>query len=117
MAKNHIKSIIISYDKLSDELKAKLSEKYPEGYRNFVIKYPKPNGDFFYAVSLETGDTNYLVKVDVRVDSVFSEQEFEKEYFNLEGEEPDFIKEEVEEDIDTVDESSFRDDVDLDPEE
>ena len=33
-----------------------------------IIKVDKPDGSFFYAVSLEVPDAIYLVKVDVKID-------------------------------------------------
>lgn len=59
---------IISFDKMSPEIKALFESRYPDGYSDFVTRYPKPNGDSFYAVSLYTEDADYLVKVDVDVD-------------------------------------------------
>ena len=59
---------IISYDKMSPEVRALFEAKYPDGYADFVNRYPKPNGESFYAVSLYTEDADYLIKVDVDVD-------------------------------------------------
>lgn len=59
---------IISFEKMSPEIKALFDARYPDGYSDFVNRYPKPNGDCFYAVSLYTDDADYLVKVDVDVD-------------------------------------------------
>ena len=46
-------------------------EKYPRGYADYmgeVFKVEKPDGSFFYAISLEVPDAIYLVKVDVKID-------------------------------------------------
>lgn len=59
---------IISYEKMTPEVRALFEEKYANGYEDFVTRYPKPNGDYFFAVSLSTEDTDYLVKVEVKVD-------------------------------------------------
>ena len=39
----------------------------------------KPNSDFFYAITVDTADASYLVKVDVKIDNL-TEEEFEKEF-------------------------------------
>ncbi|HEX3006542.1 MAG TPA: hypothetical protein VHO90_02895 [Bacteroidales bacterium] len=49
------------------------------GYNDYVIKVTKPNNDFFYAVTVDTEDASYLVKVDVKIDNL-TEEEFEKEF-------------------------------------
>ena len=56
---------------MSPELAAAFKEKYPKGYADYmgdIFKVDKPNGDFFYAVSIEIPEAIYLVKIDVKVD-------------------------------------------------
>ncbi len=79
------KSLIVSYDKLTTDLKMLLNEQYPEGYQNYVTRYPKPNGDVFFAVRLDTPDVNYLVKVDVKIDNVFTDSDFDKHFLGDTG--------------------------------
>ena len=65
------KRSVISYANLSPDLLSALKEKYPRGYADYmgdIIKVDKPDGSFFYAVSLEVPDAIYLVKVDVKID-------------------------------------------------
>ncbi len=62
---------VISYANLSHDLMAAFKEKYPRGYADYmgeVFKVDKPDGSFFYAISLEVPDAIYLVKVDVKID-------------------------------------------------
>ena len=62
---------VVSYVNLSPELLAAFKEKYPKGYADYmeeVFKVEKPDGTFFYAISLEVPDAIYLVKVDVKID-------------------------------------------------
>ena len=62
---------VVSYANLSPELLAAFKEKYPKGYADYmeeVFKVEKPDGTFFYAISLEVPDAIYLVKVDVKID-------------------------------------------------
>lgn len=74
---------VISYEKMSDELAVVFNETFPtsQDVLDAVIKYPKPDGTSFYAVTLEVEDAIYLVKIDVKVDDV---EDIEKW---LEGEE------------------------------
>lgn len=65
------KRSVVSYANLTPELLAALKEKYPKGYTDYmgdIIKVDKPDGSFFYAVSIEVPDAIYLVKVDVKID-------------------------------------------------
>jgi len=62
---------VVSHANLSPELLAAFKEKYPKGYADYmeeVFKVDKPDGTFFYAISLEVPDAIYLVKVDVKID-------------------------------------------------
>ena len=66
---------VVSYEKmpLKPELAAAFAEKYPHGladYLNDLVKYPKPDGTFFYAVTIEVPDAIYLVKINVKVDDL-----------------------------------------------
>jgi hypothetical protein len=75
------KRIVTSLDKLSPEIKKLISEKYPFGWSNNVVRINKPSGDFFYAIPLETSDVSYMIKVPVKVDSKADlEKEEEKAY-------------------------------------
>lgn len=56
---------------MSDELAAAFAEKYPKGYSDYfpdLVKYPKPDGTSFYAVTVETEEAIYLVKIKVKTD-------------------------------------------------
>lgn len=63
---------VVSYEKLDDALRAAFDEKYPKGLVDYLPdanRYDKPDGTFFYAVSIETEDTIALVKVNVNIDA------------------------------------------------
>ena len=64
------KRLIVSIDRLPDEVLKAIQKKYPDGYTDYVIKVPKVNNDYFYAITVDTDDISYLVKVNVKVDSV-----------------------------------------------
>jgi hypothetical protein len=64
------KKVIIHYNNLPPEVLEALKEKYPDGHQHHIFKVTKPNSDFFYAVTLDTKDTSYLIKVDVKIDNI-----------------------------------------------
>ncbi len=71
---------VVSYKNLSAELREEVRKKYPFGYTDHMIRIDKGPGDFFYAIVLETEDTSYLIKVDVKVDDQVEEEE-DKDFF------------------------------------
>lgn len=60
---------VISFQNLTPELLDLLNKKYTDGYQNHVIKVTTPKNDFFYAVTLDTVDSSYLIKVPVKIDA------------------------------------------------
>lgn len=91
VAATNKKRVVISFENLSSDLVAALKERYPNGFEDKMIRVDKPNGDFFYGVVLETEDTNYLVKIAVRVDDK-AQEEIEKDLFADDDTESDEIK-------------------------
>ncbi len=62
---------VVSYENMSEELAAAFSEKYPKGFNDYfpdLMKYDKPDGTCFYAVTVEIPDAVYLVKIKVKTD-------------------------------------------------
>ena len=62
---------VVSYANLSPELLGIIKERYPRGYVDYmdaIMKISKPDGTFFHAITIETPDAVYLVKVDVKID-------------------------------------------------
>ena len=62
---------VISYENMSEELAAAFAEKYPKGFNDYfpdLMKYDKPDGTSFYAVTVEIPDAIYLVKIKVKTD-------------------------------------------------
>lgn len=73
MAQEQKKHRIVSYENMSKELADIFNEKYPKGFTDYlddVVKYPKADGTFFYAVTIEVPDAVYLVKVKIETDDV-----------------------------------------------
>ena len=80
------KRVIISYHNLAPEILDLFKEKYLYGYSEYITKVTKPNNDVIYCVPLETDDAIYMVKIDVKVDSKMSDEDFDKLLFsNLSG--------------------------------
>ena len=64
---------VVSYENMSEELAAAFAEKYPKGFNDYLgdlTKYTKPDGTPFYAVTIETPDSIYLVKIKVKTDDL-----------------------------------------------
>ena len=71
MDSNQKKRAVVSYENMSKELAAAFAEKYPKGFSDYfpdLVKYDKPDGTSFYAVTLEIPDAIYLVKIKVQTD-------------------------------------------------
>ena len=68
--KKHKKNLIVSYKNLTEDLKEKFKEAYPDGYNNYLQRVTKPNGDTIFVVPFETEDTCYMVKFDVVIDTL-----------------------------------------------
>lgn len=67
------KRTVVSYENISPALSAAFSEKYPKGFNDYfqdLMKFEKPDGTSFYAVTVETEDTISLVKIKVRTDDI-----------------------------------------------
>lgn len=75
------KRLVVSFHNLSPEMQEEVKKKYPTGFADHMIRIDKGAGEFFYAVVFETDDTNYLVKIDVKVDDSLEEEE-DKEYYD-----------------------------------
>ncbi|MGP1515031.1 MAG: hypothetical protein ACTTJH_03635 [Bacteroidales bacterium] len=75
------KRLIVSYDKLSEKDKDLFEEKYEDGFMDYVQTVTRPGGNPMFVVPLETEENIYMVKIDLRVDSKMSDEEFEKEVF------------------------------------
>ena len=70
-SKSQKKRAVVSYANMSPELAAAFKEKYQKGYAEYMgdlFKADKPDGSFFYAVSVEIPDAIYLVKIEVKID-------------------------------------------------
>jgi len=84
MPSDNKKRHVVSYENMKPDLIEAFNAKYPGGVNDVfddLVKYPKPDGTYFYAVTIETEDSINLVKIPVKVDDL---EDIEKW---LEGEE------------------------------
>lgn len=63
------KRVIKSIENISEEVMDAVKKKYPDGWNNHVQRINKGNGEFFHAITVDTIDTAYMIKVNVKVDS------------------------------------------------
>ena len=68
--RKHKKNLIVSYKNLTDDLKELFKETYPDGYNDYLQKFVKPNGEAIFVVPFETDDTVYMVKFEVKIDTL-----------------------------------------------
>lgn len=80
------KNLIVSYKNLPDDIKELFKEAYPDGYSNYITKFVKPNGEAIFVVPFETEDTAYMVKFDVKIDTLG--EDLDKALFDDDGDEP-----------------------------
>ena len=83
-SRTHKKNLIVSYKNLSDQLKELFKETYPDGYNDYLQRFEKPNGDIIFVVPLETDDTMYMIKFDVKIDTTYTDDDMDKDYFDEE---------------------------------
>ena len=82
------KRIVTSMDKLTPDVIEAIYKKYPDGWANHVMRVNKPNGEFFHAITIDTAEISYLVKVPVKVDS---KSDLEKEEEKVEADHSDAL--------------------------
>ena len=68
--KKHKNNLIVSYKNLSEELKEKFKEAYPDGYERYLQRFTKPNGEVIFVVPFDTEETCYMVKFEVVIDTL-----------------------------------------------
>lgn len=82
--RNRKKKLIISYKNLTDEIRELFKEAYPDGYKDYLQKTIKPNGEAIFVVPLETEDTSYMVKFDVKIDTGLVDEDLDKDLYGEE---------------------------------
>ena len=110
------KRAIVTYEKLSEEMRDRLEEAFPEGFGGAMTQISTPTGELMDAVIWETDEMIYLVKlnkVKQKNNVVIPDDDEEEEDFDdipeddVKGEEEDVADEEEEDDdFDVADEDS-----------
>ncbi|MBR4979892.1 MAG: histone H1-like repetitive region-containing protein, partial [Bacteroidales bacterium] len=77
------KRLVVSYGRMGEreDLEAAFKEKYPRGYSDYMgdlFKVDKPDGTSFYALTVETEDSVYLIKMELKIDNA---EDAQKELF------------------------------------
>jgi len=85
------KRVIKSIENVSEEVMEAIKKKYPDGWNNHVQRINKGNGEFFHAITVDTIDTSYMIKVNVKVDSLEDLEKFanQEDFGSDEGGESD----------------------------
>ena len=103
------KRAIVSYDKLSLDMRDRLEEAFPEGFGSGMTQIKTPTGETMDALLWETEDIIYLIKLNKvnKKPVVIPDEEEEEEDFD------DIPEEEVKEEEEDVadDDDDFEEDV------
>ena len=91
ISRNRKKKLIVSYKNLSEDLLEKFKEAYPEGYKDYIQKSIKPNGEPIFVVPFETEEVSYMVKFEVKIDTALLDDDLDKDlYYSGEGDDEEF---------------------------
>ncbi len=82
--RNRKKKLIVSYKNLTDDLRELFKDAYPDGYKDYLQKTIKPNGEAIFVVPLETEETSYMIKFDVKIDTGLVEEDLDKDLYGEE---------------------------------
>ncbi len=63
------KKLIINYQSVSPELMEAIRKKYPLGWVNHTMKIKTSGNSFFFAITVDTEEASYLIKVPVKIDN------------------------------------------------
>jgi hypothetical protein len=66
---NERKRLIINLQNASPELMEAIRKKYPLGWTNHTMKVKTGAESFFFAITVDTEEASYLVKVPVKIDN------------------------------------------------
>lgn len=76
---NTKKRVVVNFENIGPDVLQAIMKKYPNGYQYHVLKVNLPNNSFFHAITVDTADASYLVKVKVKMDKV---EKLEEDLFN-----------------------------------
>lgn len=73
------KRVVVNFENIGPDVLQAIMKKYPNGYQYHVFKVNLPDNNFFHAITVDTQDASYLVKVKVKMDKV---EKLEEDLFN-----------------------------------
>ena len=106
------KRAIVTYEKLSEEMRDRLEEAFPEGFGGAMTQITTPTGELMDAVIWETDEMIYLVKlnkVKQKAVAIPDEDEEEDDFDDIpeddvKGDDEDVADDDEDEDYDVADE-------------
>jgi len=113
------KRAIVTYEKLSEEMRDRLEEAFPEGFGGAMTQVSTPTGELMDAVLWETDEMIYLVKLNkvkqknvvLPVDDEEEEEDFDDiPEDDVKDEEDSADDEEEDDEYDVADEESEEED-------
>lgn len=96
------RKVIVSYQNLTAEVKEAILKKYPLGWVNHMIKVKGAGDSYFHAITLDTEEISYLIKVPVKIDqkSDKDDEEFFAESVDMKESDDSTAEEEKEQETD-----------------
>ncbi len=70
------KRVIKSIENITEDVLEAIKKKYPDGWSNHVQRVTKGNNEFIHVITVDTDDTSYLIKVNVKIDSIEDLEKF-----------------------------------------
>lgn len=102
------KRAIVSYDKLSEDMKDRLEDAFPEGFGGGMTQIKTPTGETLDALLWETDDIIYLIKLNkVNKKPVVIPDEDEEEEDDIDDIDEEEVKVEEAEDVADDEEDDF----------
>jgi len=102
------KRAIVSYDKLSEDMKDKIDDAFPEGFASGMTQIKTPTGETLDALLWETDDIIYLIKLNkVNKKPVVIPEDDEEDEDEMDDIEEDDVKVEDADDVADDEEEDF----------
>lgn len=108
------KRAIVSYDKLSEDMKDRLEDAFPEGFGGGMTQIKTPTGETLDALLWETDEIIYLIKLNKvnKKPVVIPQEDDEEEEDDIDDIEEEEVKVEEAEDVADDEEDDFDEPVD-----
>jgi hypothetical protein len=103
------KRAIVSYDKLSEDMKDRLEDAFPDGFGGGMTQIKTPTGETLDALLWETDEIIYLIKLNKvnKKPVVIPQEEDEEEEDDIDDIEEEEVKVEEAEDVADDEEDDF----------